>query len=74
MENTPLSHIDRTPEARLRVAKDIYAEISRAVQRLLEVEQLSESHSRVSELRGEQEIARRALAQLENPELTAQAA
>lgn len=74
MENAQTSYIEQTPEARLRVAEEIHTEISRTVRRLLEVEQLDESHSRVSELRGEQEIARRALAQLQAPELTAQAA
>ena len=45
---------ERTGESRRRVAEEIYAEISLAVQRLLDDEQLEDTHSSVVELRNEQ--------------------
>lgn len=51
---------ERTGESRRRV-EEIYAEISLAVQRLLDDEQLEDTHSSVVELRNEQQMALRAL-------------
>lgn len=74
METIPAQQPERTLEDRKRVAEEIHTQISRTVQRLIHVEQLDISHSRVSELLDEQEIARRALAQFEAPEVSSQAA
>lgn len=65
---------EHTEATRRRVAEEIYTEISRAVQRLLEVDGLHETHSTVIELRDEQQIARRALGHFDDSELTARAA
>lgn len=65
---------ERTDITQRRFAEEIYAEISLAIQRLLEVDGLYETHSTVVELRDEQEIARRALTRFNNKELTAEAA
>ena len=65
---------ERTGESRRRVAEEIYAEISLAVQRLLDDEQLEDTHSSVVELRNEQQMALRALSHFSLTEQPAQAA
>jgi len=74
MEYTEQRDSESTLERRIEIAEGIYNEIVNSLKRLQALPEIDETHSSVIELTGERNIALRALQNLKEMELLAEAA